>query len=117
MLDVEAQLAQLVPAEGELLRGGPLGHGLEPLADLGHVLGLPVLGVGDEGLPLVEVDADGGGGAGPADHGPGRGQEEDVVVVVVLEGQKKKMKSGKSRFPQNELDVMWLPLNLTPIKY
>ena len=45
VLDVKAELAKLVPPECELLRGGPVGHGLEPLCDLAHVLRLPVLGM------------------------------------------------------------------------
>ena len=71
-LDMEPELAELVPPEGELLGGGPVGDRLQPLRDLSHVVVRsrrrgraaaatalaarrdPVLGVQDERLPLAD---------------------------------------------------------------
>ena len=66
-LNMEPELAELVPPEGELLRRGPVGHRLQPLRDLSHVVVRsrrraasalaardPVLGVQDERLPLAD---------------------------------------------------------------
>ena len=52
VLDVEAQLAQLVPPQTELLTGGPGTDGLQPGRDLVQVLRLPVLDVDDDALAL-----------------------------------------------------------------
>ena len=52
VLDVEAQLAQLVPPQTELLAGRPGADGLQPGGDLVQVLGLPVLDVDDDALAL-----------------------------------------------------------------
>ena len=52
MLDVEAQLAQLVPPQTELLAGRPGADGLQPGGDLVQVLGLPVLDVDDDAFAL-----------------------------------------------------------------
>ena len=35
---MKAELAELVPPERKLLRGGPVGDGLQPLRDLGDVV-------------------------------------------------------------------------------
>ena len=67
---MESELAELVPPEGELLRGGAVGDRLQPLRDLSHVVVRrrrrraaaaaalaardPVLGVQDERLPLAD---------------------------------------------------------------
>ena len=68
-LDMEPELAELVPPEGELLGGGPVGDRLQPLRDLSHVVVRsrrraaaaalaarrdPVLGVQNERLPLAK---------------------------------------------------------------
>ena len=53
VLDVEAQLAQLVPPQTELLAGGPGADGLQPGGDLVKVLRLPVLDVDNDALALV----------------------------------------------------------------
>ena len=67
-LNMEPELAELVPPEGELLGGGPVGDRLQPLRDLSHVVVRsrrrvaaalaarrdPVLGVQNERLPLAD---------------------------------------------------------------
>ena len=67
-LNMESELAELVPPEGELLGGGAVGDRLQPLRDLSHVVVRrrrrraasalaardPVLGVQDERLPLAD---------------------------------------------------------------
>ena len=52
MLNVESQLAHLVPAEHELLSGGPRRHRLQTLSYLAHVFRLPVFGVQNQCLAL-----------------------------------------------------------------
>ena len=52
MLHVEAELAQLVAPQTELLRHGARRHGLEPRRYLRHVVSLPVLRVHDHTLAL-----------------------------------------------------------------
>ena len=52
MLDVEAELAELVPPETEFLADGPRADGLEAGGHLGHVVCLPVLRVHDHALAL-----------------------------------------------------------------
>ena len=56
MLDVEAELAQLVAPQTELLADRPGTDGLEPGGDLGHVVSLPVLGVHYHTLALYKVN-------------------------------------------------------------
>ena len=53
VLHVEAELAQLVAPQTELLRHGARRHGLEPRRDLRHVVSLPVLRVHDHALALI----------------------------------------------------------------
>ena len=52
VLDVEAELAQLVAPQTELLADRPGADRLEPGGDLGHVVSLPVLGVHNHTLAL-----------------------------------------------------------------
>ena len=53
VLDVEAELSQLVAPQTELLADCPRADRLEPGGDLGHVVSLPVLGVHYDTLALV----------------------------------------------------------------
>ena len=52
MLNMEAQLSQLVAPQRELLAGGTGGHRLEPRRYLGHVVGFPVLRVDNNTFTL-----------------------------------------------------------------
>ena len=52
VLDVEPELAELVPPEAELLAGGSRADGLQTGGDLVQVLRLPVLDVDDDALAL-----------------------------------------------------------------
>jgi hypothetical protein len=45
----------ILAPEGELLSGGSVGHGFQPLSDLTHVLCLPVLRVQDQSFALYNV--------------------------------------------------------------
>ena len=45
VLHVETELAELIAAKGELLGGGAVRDGLQPLADLAHVVSFPIFGV------------------------------------------------------------------------